>query len=110
MEIIQRLYLKRLSNYLKMKKRVKLRYHEKSDGPLKRIIDNFSQFLSLVSISAMLIAGIGIANTLLSFINQNNMSIAVKRSLGFFSKDIKIVYYLQLLILLFIISTVCLLF
>ena len=53
----------------------------------------------------MLIAGIGIANTLLSFINQNNMSIAVKKSLGFFSKDIKIVYYLQLLILLFIIST-----
>ena len=85
--------------------KVKLRYHEKSDGPLKRIIDNFSQFLSLVSISAMLIAGIGIANTLLSFINQNNMSIAVKKSLGFFSKDIKIVYYLQLLILLFIITT-----
>ena len=96
---------KQIEQLFKDEKKVRLRYHEKSDGPLKRIIDNFSQFLSLVSISAMLIAGIGIANTLLSFINQNNMSIAVKKSLGFFSKDIKIVYYLQLLILLFIIST-----
>ena len=96
---------KKIEQLFKNEKKVRLRYHEKSDGPLKRIIDNFSQFLSLVSISAMLIAGIGIANTLLSFINQNNMSIAVKKSLGFFSKDIKIVYYLQLLILLFIIST-----
>ena len=96
---------KKIEQLFKDEKKVRLRYHEKSDGPLKRIIDNFSQFLSLVSISAMLIAGIGIANTLLSFINQNNMSIAVKKSLGFSQKDIKIVYYLQLLILLFIIST-----
>ena len=97
---------KKVENLFKNEKKVQLRYHEKSDGPLKRIIDNFSQFLSLVSISAMLIAGIGIANTLLSFINQSNMSIAVKKALGFFSINIKIVYYLQLLILLFIITTV----
>jgi putative ABC transport system permease protein len=95
----------KIEKLFKNEDKVQLRYHEKSDGPLKRIIDNFSQFLSLVSISAMLIAGIGIANTLLSFINQNNMSIAVKKSLGFFSKDIKIIYYLQLLILLLIITT-----
>jgi len=96
----------KIGKLFKDEKKVKLRYHEKSDGPLKRIIDNFSQFLSLVSISAMLIAGIGIANTLLSFINQNNMSIAVKKSLGFFSTDIKTVYYFQLLILLLIITTI----
>ena len=40
----------------------KLRYPENSASGIKRIINNFSQFLSLVSISAMLIAGIGIAN------------------------------------------------
>ena len=64
--------------------KVRLRYPENSASGLRRVIDNFSQFLSLVSISAMLIAGIGIANTLLSFINQSNMSIAVKKALGFF--------------------------
>ena len=53
----------------------------------------------------MLIAGIGIANTLLSFINQNNMSIAVRKAVGFYSGNIKTLYYLQLLILLLVITT-----
>ena len=53
----------------------------------------------------MLIAGIGIANTLLSFLNQNNMSIAVRKAVGFYSGNIKNLYYLQLLILLLIITT-----
>ena len=54
----------------------------------------------------MLIAGIGIANTLLSFINQNNMSIAVRKAVGFYSGNIKTLYYLQLFILLFIITVI----
>ena len=53
----------------------------------------------------MLIAGIGIANTLLSFINQNNMSIAVRKAVGFYSGNIKTLYYLQLFILLLVITT-----
>ena len=88
----------------KDEKKARIRYPENSASGLKRIINNFSQFLSLVSISAMLIAGIGIANTLLSFINQNNMSIAVRKAVGFLSLDIKAVYYLELLILLLLIS------
>src|SRR5210317_2126364 len=84
--------------------KVQLRYPENSASGLRRVIENFSQFLSLVSISAMLIAGIGIANTLLSFLNQSNMSIAVKKALGFFSLNIKTIYYVQLLILLSFIS------
>ena len=96
---------KRIENIFKDDQKVQLRYPENSASGLKRIINNFSQFLSLVSISAMLIAGIGIANTLLSFINQNNMSIAVRKAVGFYSVNIKTLYYLQLLILLLIITT-----
>jgi len=96
---------KRIENIFKDDQKVQLRYPENSASGLKRIINNFSQFLSLVSISAMLIAGIGIANTLLSFINQNNMSIAVRKAVGFYSGNIKTLYYLQLLILLLVIST-----
>ena len=95
---------KRIENIFKDDQKVKLRYPENSASGLKRIINNFSQFLSLVSISAMLIAGIGIANTLLSFINQNNMSIAVRKAVGFYSGNIKSLYYLQLLILLLVIT------
>ncbi len=96
----------RIENIFKDDQKVKLRYPENSASGIKRIINNFSQFLSLVSISAMLIAGIGIANTLLSFINQNNMSIAVRKAVGFYSGNIKTLYYLQLLILLFVITVV----
>ena len=96
----------RIENLFKGESKATLRFPENSASGLKRVINNFSQFLSLVSISAMLIAGIGIANTLLSFINQNNMSIAVQKALGFFSLNIKAIYYLQLFILLFIISIV----
>ncbi len=97
---------KRIEEIFKNDQKVKLRYPENSASGIKRIINNFSQFLSLVSISAMLIAGIGIANTLLSFINQNNMSIAVRKAVGFYSGNIKTLYYLQLFILLFIITVV----
>ena len=96
---------KKIENLFKDDEKVKLRYPENSASGLKRIINNFSQFLSLVSISAMLIAGIGIANTLFSFLNQNNMSIAVRKAVGFYSGNIKNLYYLQLLILLLIITT-----
>ena len=97
---------KKIKDIFKDDQKVKLRFPENSASGLKRIINNFSQFLSLVSISAMLIAGIGIANTLLSFINQNNMSIAVRKAVGFYSGNIKTLYYLQLLILLFIITVI----
>ena len=54
---------KKIENIFKNDQKVKIRYPENSASGLKRIINNFSQFLSLVSIGAMLIAGIGIANT-----------------------------------------------
>ena len=95
---------KKIEEIFKDDQKVKIRYPENSASGIKRIINNFSQFLSLVSISAMLIAGIGIANTLLSFINQNNMSIAVRKAVGFYSGNIKKLYYFQLFILLFIIT------
>ncbi|MBD1139990.1 ABC transporter [Pelagibacterales bacterium SAG-MED38] len=98
------IFEKKIEKIFKNDQKVRLRYPENSASGLKRIINNFSQFLSLVSISAMLIAGIGISNTFLSFINQNNMSIAVRKAVGFYSGNIKKLYYLQLFILLLIIS------
>ena len=67
-----------------------IRFPENSSNNLKRLIDNFSQFLSLISISAMLIAGIGISNTLISFINQKNISIAIMKALGLDRKSTRL--------------------
>ena len=52
------IFEKKIEEIFKDDQKVKLRYPENSASGLKRIINNFSQFLSLVSISAMLIAGI----------------------------------------------------
>ena len=83
----------------------KIRLPENAANNLKRLISNFSEFLSLVSISAMLIAGIGISNTLISFINQKNISIAIMKSIGFKSNSIKQIFYIEILLLLFLITT-----
>ena len=83
----------------------KIRLPENAANNLKRLISNFSEFLSLVSISAMLIAGIGISNTLISFINQKNTSIAIMKSVGFRSGQIKQIFYIEILLLLFLITT-----
>ncbi|MBQ34572.1 MAG: FtsX-like permease family protein [Candidatus Thioglobus sp.] len=81
-------------------KNINTRLPKDSGQSLRRIIDNFSNFLNLVSVSAMIIAGIGISNTLLSFVNQRNISIAVKKSLGFSSNIIQLIYFYEILLIL----------
>ncbi len=77
-----------------------------SGQSLSRVIDNFSNFLNLISVSAMIIAGIGISNTLLSFVNQNNTSIAVKKSIGFSSSFIQMMYFYEIILILILTSVV----
>jgi putative ABC transport system permease protein len=79
---------------------IRMKLPSDSVQSLRRIIDNFSNFLNLVSVSAMIIAGIGISNTLLSFINQRNTSIAIKKSLGFSSQTIQLIYFYEILVVL----------
>ena len=77
-----------------------------SGRSLSRVIDNFSNFLNLISVSAMIIAGIGISNTLLSFVNQNNTSIAVKKSIGFSSSFIQTMYFYEIMLILILTSVI----
>jgi len=77
-----------------------------SSQSLSRVIDNFSNFLNLVSVSAMIIAGIGISNTLLSFVNQSNTSIAVKKSIGFSSQFIQLMYFYEIILILIVTSII----
>jgi len=79
---------------------IETRLPGESGQRLGRVIDNFSNFLNLVSVSAMIIAGIGISNTLLSFVNQRNTSIAVKKSIGFSSNFIQLMYFYEIILIL----------
>ncbi len=85
---------------------IEIRLPGESGQSLSRVIDNFSNFLNLVSVSAMVIAGIGISNTLLSFVNQSNISIAVKKSIGFSSSFIQTMYFYEIMMILVLTSVV----
>ncbi|MDA1284264.1 MAG: ABC transporter [Proteobacteria bacterium] len=84
----------------------RLRFPENTSNFLQRTLDNFSNFLSLISLTAILISGIGIANTIIAFINQNQTSIAVQKSLGFSSRMIQLIYGYQILFLTFILCII----
>ena len=84
----------------------RLRFPENTSNFLQRTLDNFSNFLSLISLTAILISGIGIANTIIAFINQNQTSIAVQKSLGLSSRMIQLIYGYQILLLTFILCII----
>ncbi len=67
---------------------------------LKKIIENFIYFLSIISASSILISGIGLKNSLFSFLSDNQFKIAIYKSLGLSSRNIKNLYYLQTLVML----------
>ena len=67
---------------------------------LRRIIENFIYFLSIIAASAILISGIGLKNSLYSFLSNNQLNIAIYKSLGLSSQNIKRLYYTQTLIIL----------
>lgn len=71
---------------------------------LNKNIENFIYFLSLISASALLISGIGLKNAYYSFLTSNQQEIAIFKSLGLTSKNIKNMYFIQSIILLFVCS------
>ena len=93
--------IKKIKSFINDEKTIKIRTPRDGSQNLRRAINNFFHFLSLVSVSAMFIAGIGISNTFLSFINKKILSIAVQKSLGFFSRTIQLIYFYEILLILF---------
>ena len=71
---------------------------------LEKTIENFVYFLSIISASAILISGIGLKNSLFSFLSNNQYKIAIYKSLGLSSQKIKLLYYMQSLIFLILCS------
>ena len=96
--------IKLVKNILNKDKNHKIKMPENSGRGLKLAINNFIQFLSLLSISALLIASIGLANSLLSYLNDKYISIAIKKAIGMKNSKIKLIYYCELFFLLIISS------
>ena len=96
--------IKLVKNILNKDKNHKIKMPENSGRGLKLAINNFIQFLSLLSISALLIASVGLANSLLSYLNDKYISIAIKKAIGMKNTKIKFIYYCELFFLLIISS------
>ena len=96
--------IKLVKNILNEDKNHKIKMPENSGRGLKLAINNFIQFLSLLSISALLIASVGLANSLLSYLNDKYISIAIKKAIGMKNTKIKFIYYCELFFLLIISS------
>ena len=77
-----------------------IKYPNDLSENLKKAIENFIFFLSIISASAILISGIGLTNSLFSLLSSNQLNIAIFKSLGLSSKNIKLLYYLQTIIVL----------
>ena len=83
---------------------MEIKFPDDAARNLKKTIENFLFFLSIISASAILISGIGLTNSLFSFLSSNQLKIAIYKSLGLSSNNIKKLYYLQALIILIICS------
>ena len=81
-------------------KKVIIKFPQDINQNLKRTVENFIYFLSIIAASAILISGIGLKNSLYSFFSNNQLNIAIYKSLGLDSQTIKKLYYTQTLIIL----------
>jgi putative ABC transport system permease protein len=93
-----------ITSNISANKNVLIKYPKDVSQNLKKTIENFIYFLSIISASAILISGIGLKNSLFSFLSSNQLKIAIYKSIGLSSQNIKILYYLQILIILIICS------
>ncbi len=96
--------IKLVKNILNQDKNHKIKMPKNSGRGVKLAINNFIQFLSLLSISALFIASVGLANSLLSYLNDKYVSIAIKKAIGMKNSKIKSIYYCELFFLLIISS------
>ncbi len=88
------------NNIISKNKNLEIKYPKDVSQSLRRGIENFIYFLSIISASAIIISGLGLKNSLFSFLSNNQFKIAIFKSLGLSSQNIKALYYGQTLIIL----------
>ena len=87
-------------------KKIVIKFPEDISENLRRTVENFIYFLSIIAASAILISGIGLKNALYSFLSNNQLNIAIYKSLGLSSQNVKKLYYTQTLIILIFCSLI----
>ncbi|MDB4894681.1 MAG: putative Uncharacterized ABC-type transport system, permease component YbbP, partial [Firmicutes bacterium] len=81
------------------KDRARIADFREAQPQVKRFLDRLTSFLSLVSMVAMLVGGLGVANATRVFIQQKLDAIAVMKSLGATNRQVVGIYLTQMLVL-----------
>jgi len=66
---------------------------------LRRSIDQFAQYLTLVGLAALVVGGVGVANAVAAFVDRKRSVIATLRSLGAGSSFVVALYMIQILLI-----------
>ncbi len=63
---------------------------------LTRVVDQVSQFMTLIGLASLLLGGLGVASGVASWLEARNETLAVLRSLGASARDVALIVSLQL--------------
>jgi putative ABC transport system permease protein len=66
---------------------------------LERNVERFSQYLTLVGLTALLVGGIGVANSAKHFLDRKRDVIATMKSIGATGSRVVAIYFVEVLIL-----------
>jgi putative ABC transport system permease protein len=75
-----------------------IRTRKKASPQLERNVERFSQFLTLVALTALLVGGVGVANAVASHLARKRDAIATMKALGATGADVFAVYCTQIML------------
>src|SRR3954469_14115971 len=76
-----------------------IRSRVNADPRFARNIERFTQFLTLVGLTALLVGGVGVANAVAGFVDRKRASIATLKSLGAPGGQVVAIYLVQVLLI-----------
>ena len=76
-----------------------IRTRDNADPRFTRNIERFTQFLTLVGLTALLVGGVGVANAVTAFVDRKRVPIGIMKSLGATGGRIVSIYLTQVLMI-----------
>ena len=76
-----------------------IRTRDNADPRFTRSIERFTQFLTLVGLTALLVGGVGVANAVTAFVDRKRVSVGILKTLGATGGRVVAVYLVQVMMI-----------
>lgn len=76
-----------------------IRSRSNASPQLERNVERFTQFLTIVGLTALLVGGVGVGNAVKSHLDRRRETIATMKALGATGRDVFVVYLIQIFLL-----------